>query len=63
MGTKIRVDQDSLDDFEDFDSNMESDNPKQKRYEKSRRRDIEDILEERRLRSQIMDAYDERYFA
>jgi hypothetical protein len=63
MGTKVRVDQ-SIDDIEDWSDQFEEDeeNTRSKvRYTSKRRRDIEDLMEERRLARQLSDGWDELY--
>lgn len=62
MGTKVRVDQ-SLEDLEDWSEQFEDDEETSRtrlRYNGKRRRQIEDLMEERRLAAQIGDIYDER---
>lgn len=62
MGTKIRVDQ-SLDDLEDWSDQFNDEeevSTVRRRYDGKRRRQIEDLMEERRLARQISDIYDER---
>lgn len=61
MGTKIRVDQ-SLDDLEDWSEQFSDDEEVERtrlRYNGKRRRQIEDLMEERRLAKQISDIFDE----
>jgi len=63
MGTKVRVDQ-SIDDIEDWSDQFEEDeeNTRSKvRYTSKRRRDIEDLMEERRLARQLSDGWDDLY--
>ena len=63
MGTKVRVDQ-IIDDIEDWSDQFEEDeeNTRSKvRYTSKRRRDIEDLMEERRLARQLSDGWDELY--
>ncbi len=62
MGTKVRVDQ-SLDDLDDWNEQFSDDEDATRsrlRYNGKRRRQIEDLMEERRLAKQIGDIYDER---
>ncbi|MBS98628.1 MAG: hypothetical protein CMI01_08115 [Oceanospirillaceae bacterium] len=62
MGTKIRVDQ-SLDDLDDWSEQLADDNEVAEtrlRYNGKRRRQIEDLMEERALARQLSDVYDER---
>ena len=64
MGTKVKVDQniDEIDNWDDsFDDDVDA-NPRSKlRYNSKRRRDIEDIMEERRLARELQDGWDEAY--
>lgn len=64
MGTKVKVDQ-NIDDIENWDDSFEDDvetNTRSKlRYNSKRRRDIEDIMEERRLARELQDGWDEAY--
>lgn len=63
MGTKVRVDQ-SIDDIEDWSDQFEEDeeNTRSKvRYNSKRRRDIEDLMEERKLARQLSNGWDELY--
>lgn len=64
MGTKVKVDQ-NIDDIENWDDPFEDDveaNTRSKlRYNSKRRRDIEDIMEERRLARELQDGWDEAY--
>jgi hypothetical protein len=62
MGTKIRVDH-SLDDLDDWSEQITDDEEVAQtrlRYNGKRRRQIEDLMEERALARQISDIYDER---
>ncbi|WP_432698605.1 PA3496 family putative envelope integrity protein [Marinobacterium sp. YM272] len=62
MGTKVRVDH-SLDDLEDWSEQLSDDEEVAQtrlRYNGKRRRQIEDLMEERALARQISDIYDER---
>ncbi len=59
MGTKIRVNQNPTDDVDDWDEDYQDD--ENKKLPRGRRwRDIEDRLEDRRLRRQIEDVFDLR---
>lgn len=63
MGTKVRVDQ-PVEDIEDWGDQFEEQEESQRtkmRYNSKRRRQIEDLMEERRLASQLRDGYDELY--
>ena len=63
MGTKVRVDQ-NIDEIEDWSDQFEEDeeNTRSKvRYNSKRRRDIEDLMEERRLARQLSNGWDELY--
>lgn len=64
MGTKVKVDQ-NIDDMDNWDDSFEDDveaNTRTKlRYNSKRRRDIEDIMEERRLARELQDGWDEAY--
>lgn len=62
MGSKIRVDQDFLDDFENDDLALETTTVKKKKRDRSHRRDIDNFIEDRRLKAQIRDTYDETYY-
>lgn len=57
MGTRIRVDHDRLDDQTYWDEEHEETQPRRKPARKARRRDIEDRMDEVRLRRQIDDSY------
>jgi|GEM_PF-723911 len=62
MGTKIRVDQvtdDDLDDWNEQFTEEEEISRSRVRYNGKRRRQIEDLMEERRLMRQIGDIYDD----
>lgn len=62
MGTKIRVDH-SLDDLDDWSEQLTDDGDVAQtrlRHSGKRRRQIEDLMEERALARQISDIYDER---
>jgi len=62
MGTKIRVDQ-SLDDLDDWSEQLTDDDEvaqTRQRYDGKRRRQIENLMEERALARQISDGYDDR---
>lgn len=62
MGTKVRVDH-SLDDLDDWSEQLSDDEEVAQtrlRYNGKRRRQIEDLMEERALARQISDIYDER---
>lgn len=63
MGTKIRVDQvadDDLDDWNEQFTEEEEIGRSRVRYNGKRRRQIEDLMEERRLMRQISDIYDDQ---
>jgi hypothetical protein len=62
MGSKVRVDEkiEDLDDWNDQFEEQESQRNRS-RYNAKRRRQIEDIMEDRILASQLRDAYDELY--
>ena len=64
MGTKVKVDQ-NIDDIENwdesFDDDVEANTRSKLRYNSKRRRDIEDIMEERRLARELQDGWDEAY--
>ena len=62
MGTKVRVDQsvDDLDDWSEQYNEEEEVSRTRARYNGKRRREIEDLMEERRLAREINDIYDER---
>ena len=63
MGTDKSIDQTSLDEFDDLESNLEMDSANSKRTPKrSRRRDIEDLLEQRRLKHELEDGLDDYVF-
>jgi len=57
MGTKIRVDQTSLENPDAWDEELETDKSNRKRKGQDRRREIEDHMEEIRLRREIGDSY------
>ncbi len=60
MGTKIRVDH-SLDDLDDWSEQLTDDEEVAQtrvRYNGKRRRQIEDLMEERALARQLNDSYD-----
>lgn len=60
MGTKIRVDH-SLDDLDDWSEQLTDDDEVAQtrvRYNGKRRRQIEDLMEERALARQLNDSYD-----
>ncbi|SEF74608.1 PA3496 family putative envelope integrity protein [Marinobacterium lutimaris] len=60
MGTKIRVDH-SLDDLDDWSEQLNDDDEVAQtrvRYNGKRRRQIEDLMEERALARQLSDSYD-----
>lgn len=62
MGTKIRVDQVPDDDLDDWTEQVNEDEEISRsrvRYNGKRRRQIEDLMEERRLSRQIGDAFDD----
>jgi len=64
MGTKVKVDQniDDIDDWGDqFEVEDESGSRSKIRYNSKRRRDIEDIMEERRLAQELKNGWDEAY--
>lgn len=63
MGSKVHVNQDFLDDFDDNNLTQETTSIKRKKRDYSRRRDIDNIIENRRLKSQIRDSYDELYLS
>lgn len=62
MGTKIRVDHplDDLDDWSDQLSDDEETPQPRLRYNGKRRRQIEDLMEERALARELSDIFDER---
>ncbi|NRP51783.1 MULTISPECIES: PA3496 family putative envelope integrity protein [unclassified Marinobacterium] len=62
MGSKVRVDEkiEDLDDWNDQFEEQESQRNRS-RYTAKRRRQIEDIMDDRVLASQLRDAYDELY--
>lgn len=63
MGTKIRVDQvadDDLDDWNEQFTEEEEIGRSRVRYNGKRRRQIEDLMEERRLMRQIGDIFDDQ---
>ena len=63
MGTKVRVSQaiDDIDDWnEQFEEQEDSERAKLK-YNSKRRRQIEDLMEDRLLAQQLRDSYDELY--
>jgi len=57
MGTRIRIDQNRIDDQSYWDEEQESTAPRRKAQRRDRRRDIEDRKEDNRLRQQIDDSY------
>lgn len=62
MGTKVRVDQVSVDEIDDWSeqfSDEEEIGRSRLKYNGKRRRQIEDLMEERRLMKQISDVFDE----
>ncbi|GAA0683670.1 hypothetical protein GCM10009104_06060 [Marinobacterium maritimum] len=62
MGTKIRVDQvadDELDDWNEQFNDEEEVSRSKVKYNGKRRRQIEDFMEERRLKRQISDSFDD----
>lgn len=62
MGTKVRVDQVSVDEIDDWSeqfSEEEEIGRSRLKYNGKRRRQIEDLMEERRLMKQISDVFDE----
>ncbi|KDE39209.1 MAG: PA3496 family putative envelope integrity protein [Nitrincola lacisaponensis] len=62
MGTKVRVDQVSVDEMDDWNeqfSEEEEIGRSRLKYNGKRRRQIEDLMEERRLMKQISDVFDE----
>lgn len=62
MGTKIRVDQvadDELEDWSDQFNEEEEVSRSRMKYNGVRRRQIEDFMEERRLKRLISDIYDD----
>ncbi len=64
MGTKVKVEQniDDVDNWDDaFDDDAELGTRSKLRYNSKRRRDIEDIMEERRLARELQDGWDEAY--
>ena len=64
MGTKVKVDQniDDMDNWDDtFEDEVEASSRTKLRYNSKRRRDIEDIMEERRLARELQDGWDEAY--
>ena len=64
MGTKVKVDQnvDDIDNWDDsFEDEVEASTRSKLRYNSKRRRDIEDIMEERRLARELQDGWDEAY--
>lgn len=64
MGTKVKVDQ-NIEDIDNWDDSFEEDvdggNRTKVRYNSKRRRDIEDIMEERRLARELKNGWDELY--
>jgi hypothetical protein len=64
MGTKVKVDQ-NIDDIDNWDEQFEDDEDVSSRtkvrYNSKRRRDIEDIMEERRLARELKNGWDEAY--
>lgn len=63
MGTKVKVDQniDEIDNWDDSFDDVEANTRSKLRYNSKRRRDIEDIMEERRLARELQDGWDEAY--
>lgn len=62
MGTKIRVDQVPIDEIDDWSEQISEDDDigrSRLKYNGKRRRQIEDLMEERRLMKQISDVFDE----
>ncbi|WP_409525861.1 PA3496 family putative envelope integrity protein [Nitrincola sp. MINF-07-Sa-05] len=62
MGTKIRVDQVAVDEIDDWNEQFTEEEElgrSRLKYNGKRRREIEDLMEERRLMRQIQDVYDE----
>jgi len=62
MGTKIRVNQVEDDDLDDWSEQLSEDEEVSRsrvRYNSKHRRQIEDLMEERRLMRQISDIYDD----
>lgn len=62
MGTKVRVDQVSIDEIDDWSEQFSEDEDigrSRLKYNGKRRRQIEDLMEERRLMKQISDVFDE----
>ncbi len=64
MGTKVKVDQ-NIDDIDNWDEQFDDDEDvssrSKVRYTSKRRRDIEDIMEERRLARELKNGWDEAY--
>ncbi|QEW06220.1 PA3496 family putative envelope integrity protein [Nitrincola iocasae] len=62
MGTKVRVDQVAIDEIDDWSEQFSEDDEvgrSRLKYNGKRRRQIEDMMEERRLMKQISDVFDE----
>ena len=62
MGTKVRVDQVSVDEIDDWSEQFSEDEEigrSRLKYNGKRRRQIEDLMEERRLMKQISDVFDD----
>ncbi|KAA0875179.1 PA3496 family putative envelope integrity protein [Nitrincola tapanii] len=62
MGTKIRVDQVTIEEVDDWSEQFSEDDDSGRsrlKYNGKRRRQIEDLMEERRLMKQISDVFDE----
>jgi len=57
MGTRIRIDQNRIDDQSYWEEEQEDAQPRRKPQRKARRRDIEERMEDVRLRRQIDDSY------
>ncbi len=62
VNNKQRIDADDLDEYLDTADDQEREFPKRRRSGRNRRRDIENLLEERYLRSQINELIDEDGF-
>ncbi|MBY4675695.1 hypothetical protein [Marinobacterium arenosum] len=58
MGTKVSVDHTSLDNLDEWDDDFSDKGSYRKKAGRDRRRDIEERLEEKRLRRQIESSYD-----
>ncbi|MFW1676228.1 PA3496 family putative envelope integrity protein [Pontibacter sp. JAM-7] len=59
MGTKVRVDQMPTDDFDDWEPAAATSDKTHRTRQSNKRREIEEILEQRRLKYEMHEVYDE----